>query len=112
MVAMVYFQKFLPIQCVSALRNLEKEANTFYDRANKSYKAALLTRSYVQHFFRPYIFSEVNHKRHFIKTPLINKGKEFIDLKVSLKMNRLFHLFLITLIIQERLSFAINITNL
>ena len=35
---------------------------------------------YVQHFLIPYIDSEVNHKRHFIKIPFINKGLEFIDL--------------------------------
>ena len=29
----------------------------------------------------PYIDSEVNHKRHFIKIPFINKGMEFIDLQ-------------------------------
>ena len=44
------------------------------------YKAALLTRCSVQHFLSPYIDSEVNHKRHFIIIPFINKGMEFIDL--------------------------------
>ena len=29
---------------------------------------------------RPYIDSEINHIRHFIKIPFINKGIEFIDL--------------------------------
>ena len=29
---------------------------------------------------RPFIDSETNHKRHFIKIPFINKGIEFIDL--------------------------------
>ena len=45
---------------ISVLRNLELEANKLYDRANKLYKAALLTRCYVQHFLSPYIDSEVN----------------------------------------------------
>ena len=58
---------------ISVLRDLELEANNLYDRANKLYKAALLTRCYVQHFLSPYIDSEVNHKRHFIKIPFINK---------------------------------------
>ena len=40
----------------------------------------LLTRNYVKHFLSPYIDSEVNHKRHFIKIFFINKGMEFIDL--------------------------------
>ena len=44
------------------------------------YEAALLTRCYSQHALRPYIDSEINHIRHFIKIPFINKGIEFIDL--------------------------------
>ena len=31
-------------------------------------------------FFSPYIDSEVNQNRHFIKIPFINKGMAFIDL--------------------------------
>ena len=69
--------RYLPI---SVLRNLELGANKLYDRANKLYKAALLTRCYFQNFLSPYIDSEVNLKRHFIKSPFINKGMEFIDL--------------------------------
>ena len=65
---------------ISVLRNLELEPNKLYDRANKLYKAALLTRCYVQNFLSPYMDSEVNHKRHFIKIPFINKGMELIDL--------------------------------
>ena len=42
---------------------------------------------YVQHFLSPYIDSEVNHKRHFIKIPFINKGIEFIDLHSIFKDN-------------------------
>ena len=42
---------------------------------------------YVQHFLIPYIDSEVNHKRHFIKIPFINKGMEFIDLHSIFKDN-------------------------
>ena len=72
---------------ISVLRNLELEANKLYDRANKLYKAALLTRWYVQHFLSPYIDSEVNHKRHFMKIPFINKGIEFIDLHSIFKDN-------------------------
>ena len=44
---------------ISVLRHLELEANKLNDRANKLYKAALLTRCYVQHFLSPYIDSEV-----------------------------------------------------
>ena len=38
------------------------------------------TRGYTQHALRPYIDSKINHIRHFIKIPFINKGIEFIDL--------------------------------
>ena len=62
------------------LRNFELLGNNFYDRDNALYRASLLTRCYVQHFFSAYIDSEVNHKQHFIKILLINKGMEFIDL--------------------------------
>ena len=62
-------------------------ANNRYDRANKFYKAPFLTRCYVQHFLSPYIGSEVNHKRYFIKIPFINKGMEFIDLHSIFKDN-------------------------
>ena len=72
---------------IPVLLNLEPEANKLYDRVNKLYKAALLTRCYVQHFHRLYIDSEVNHKRHFIKIPFINKGMDFIDLHSTFKDN-------------------------
>ena len=62
----------------SRLKNIKR--HKLYDRSNKLYKAALLTRYYVQYFLSPYINSEFNHKRHFIKIPFINKGREFIDL--------------------------------
>ena len=65
---------------ISVLRYLELEANKLYSRANKLYKAELLTRYYVQHFLSSYIDSEVNLKRHLIKIPFITKGMEFIDL--------------------------------
>ena len=57
---------------ISVLRNLEIEANKFYNRANKFYKAALLTRCYVQYFLSPSIDSEVSHKWHFI-TKIVNE---------------------------------------
>ena len=48
---------FLSSLPISVLRSLELEANKFYDRANSLYKAALLTRCYVQHLLSPYIDS-------------------------------------------------------
>ena len=64
----------------SVLRILDTEANKFYDRSNQLYDAALLTRGYTQHALRPYIDSEINHKRHYIKVSFINRGMDFIDL--------------------------------
>ena len=57
------------------------EANMFYDYStHQFYDAPLLTRCYTQHALRPYIDSEINHKRYFIKIPFINKRIEFIGL--------------------------------
>ena len=57
---------------VSSLRKLDDEANKFYDRKHNLYEAALLTRCYTQHALRPYIDTEINHIRHFIKIPVIS----------------------------------------
>ena len=65
---------------ISSLRKLDDQANKFYDWKHDLYEAALLIRCYTQHVLRPYIDSEINHIRHFIKIPFINKGIEFIDL--------------------------------
>ena len=65
---------------MSSLRNLDIEANKFYDRAHQLYVAAILTWCYTQHALWPYIDSEINHKRHFIKIQFVNKGIEFINL--------------------------------
>ena len=59
---------------------LDIEANRFYNRNHQMYEAALLTRCYTQHVLLLFIDSEINHKRHFIKIPFINKGIDFIDL--------------------------------
>ena len=71
---MLSYLSSLPI---SVLRSLDTEANTFYDRSNRLYDVALLTRCYTQHALRPVIDSKINHVRHFIKIPFINKGMEF-----------------------------------
>ena len=65
---------------VSSLRNLDIEANKFYDRPHRLYNAALLTRCYTQHALRPYIDCKINHIRHFIKIQLVKKVIEFINL--------------------------------
>ena len=65
---------------IASLRKLDEEANKLYDCKLDLYHTALLTRCYNQHALRPYIDSEINHIRHFIKIPFINKGIDFIDL--------------------------------
>ena len=50
------------------------------NRAHRHYDSAILTRCYTQHALRPYIDSEINHIRHFIKIQFVNKGIEFINL--------------------------------
>ena len=74
---MLSYLRSLPI---AVLRSLDKEANRFYDRNHQLYDAALLTRCYTQHALRPFIDSESNHIRRFIKIPYINKRIDFIDL--------------------------------
>ena len=65
---------------ISSLRDLDIEANKFYDRAHRLYDVAILTQCYTQHALRPYIDSDINHIRHFIKIQFVNKGIEFINL--------------------------------
>ena len=65
---------------IPVLRILDIEVNRFYDRNHQMYEAALLTRCYTQHALHPLIDSELNHKRHSIKIPFINKRIDSIDL--------------------------------
>ena len=59
---------------------MDTETNKFYNRTSLLYNVALLTRCYTQHALSPVIGSKINHIRHFIKMPFINKGMDFIDL--------------------------------
>ena len=74
---MLSYLSSLPI---AVLCSLDTEANRFYDRNHQMYDAALLIRCYTQHALRPFIDSESNHIRRFIKIPFIDKGIDFIDL--------------------------------
>ena len=65
---------------IASLRKLVEEADKLYDRKHDFYQTTLRTRCYTQHALRPYIDSEINYTRHFIKIPFINKGIDFIDL--------------------------------
>ena len=73
---------------IASLRKLDEEANKFYDRKHGIYHTALFTRCYTQHALRPYIDSEMNHIRHFIKIPFIIKGIDFIDLPSIFRDNK------------------------
>ena len=75
-----YMLSYLSSFTISVLHSLDTEANKFYDRTNRLYDAALLTGCYTQHALRPVIDSNINHIRHFMKIPFINKGMDFIDL--------------------------------
>ena len=75
--AMPIFLSSLPIP---VLRILDIDANRIYGREHQMYEAAILTRCYTRHALHPLNDSEINHKRHFIKIPYINKGIDFVDL--------------------------------
>ena len=62
---------YLSSLSISVLRSLDIEANKFYDESNRFYGAAVRTRCYTQHAFRPVIDSKINHVRHFIKITFI-----------------------------------------
>ena len=90
--SMLSFLSSLPI---SVLRILDTEANKFYDRNHQLYDAALLTRCYTQHALPPFIDSETNHKRHFIK--FLSKIKELnlLTYLVSLRTDPLLRRYLL-----------------
>ena len=91
--AILSFLSSLPIP---VLRILDIEANMFYDRNHQTYEAALLTRCYTQHALCPFIDAEINHQRHFIKIPFINKGIVLYICLVIFRIGLLLRLYLIT----------------
>ena len=97
---------------ISSLRNLDIEANKFYDRAHRLYDAANLTQCYIQHAVRPYIDSEINHIRHLIKIQFVNKGIEFINLLSIFKDKSVISSIPIYFEKRNPLSFVISIINL
>ena len=102
----------LPSLSISSLRKLDEEANKFYDRKHDLYEAVLLTRCYTQHALRPYIDFEINHIRHFIKIPFINKGIKFIDLPSIFRDNSVTSSIPTYFENTKLLWFVINITHL
>ena len=75
--SMLSYLSSLPI---AVLRALDTKAYRFYDRNHQMHDAALLTRCYTHHALRPFIDSESNHIRQFIKISFVNKGIDFINL--------------------------------
>ena len=59
---------------------MDIEVYKFHDIAYWLYDVAILTRCYTQHVLRPYIDSDINHIRHFVKVQFVNEVIEFINL--------------------------------
>ena len=106
---MLSYLSSLPI---SVLRSLDTEANKFYDRTNRLYDVALLTRCYTQHALRPVIDSKINHIRHFIKIPLLIKVWTLLIYRAFSEINRYNHPYQIISRTVKYQSFVINIINL
>ena len=97
---------------IASLRKLDEEANKFYESKHDLYHTALLTRCYTQHALRPYIDSEINHIRHFIKYHSSIRVSISSIYLAYLEIILLNQLFLIILKIRNHLLFVINIINL
>ena len=97
---------------ISSLRNLDIEANKFYDRTHRLYDAAILTRCYTQHALQPYIDFKINHISILSKFNLSRRGLNLLTYPVYLKINLLSLLFLLILKIRSPLLFVISVINL
>ena len=97
---------------ISSLRNLDIEANKFYDRTHWLYDAAILTRCYTQHALQPYIDFKINHISILSKFHLSRRGLNLLTYPVYLKINLLSLLFLLILKIRSPLLFVISVINL
>ena len=97
---------------IASLRNLDIEANKFYERAHRLYDAELLTRCYTQHALRSYIDSELIILGILSKFNLSTRGLNSLPYPVYLKINLLSLLFLLILKIRNPLSIVISIINL
>ena len=94
-------------------RILAEEANKFYDRKHDFYQTALLTICYTKHALRPYIDSEMNHIRHFLKkfhsSIRVSISSIYLAYLETIQLNRMY---LIILKIKKHLLFVINLINL
>ena len=107
-----YMLSYLSSLPISVLHNLDTEANKFYDRTNRLYDAALLTRCYTQHALRPVIDSKINIIRHLSKFLLFIKEWTLLIYRVFSEINRYNHPYQIISRIMKYQSFVINIINL
>ena len=90
---------------------MDAETNKFYDRYNRLYDAALLTRCYTQHALRPVIDSKLDYVRQFTNFFFINKGMDFIDLPCTFRDKSIQSAVIISKIVKYQ-PFVINIINL
>ena len=97
---------------ISVLRSLDTEANKFYDRTNRLYDAALLTRCYTQHALRPVIDSKIDHISILSKFLLLIKVWTLLIYRAFSEINRYSHPYQITSRTVTYQSFVINIISL
>ena len=106
---MLSYLSSLPI---SVLRSLDTEANKFYDRTNRLYDAALLTRCYTQHALCPVMDSKIIILDILSKFLLLIKEWTLLIYRVFAEINRYIHPYQIISRIMKYQSFVINIINL
>ena len=94
-------------------------APSFMKKGYIVYDASSLTQAILvygtwntQHALQPYIDSEINHIRHFIKFQFVNKGIEFINLPSIFKDKSVISSIPTYLKIRNPVSFVISIVNL
>ena len=66
---------------LSSLKDIDTQADKIIFRSDPLYNIASIVQSFTQHYLRPHLDKESDHKRHFLKIPFINKGIDFIDLQ-------------------------------
>ena len=65
---------------ISSLKKLDQESDRIIFRNHPLYQVACLIQRYTQHFLKPHIDSEEDHKRYFLKIQFLNKGIDLINL--------------------------------
>ena len=65
---------------ISSLKRLDEESDRIIFRNHPLYETACLIQRYTQHYLKPHIDSEEDHKRSFLKIQFLNKGIDLINL--------------------------------